>query len=68
LGVVAAAAGNTQTRGCQQQADDEAVTAAAGDLAPVVPAALLGPACAVATVEGVLGLLSLLTDIGLVED
>src|SRR5262249_8326226 len=66
LGVVAAAARDAQAAGGQQQAHDEAV--ATGARVPLLLAvAFLGPGPVVGAAEGVLGVVPLLADVGLVD-
>src|SRR5262249_60680896 len=66
-GVGGRGAGDAEARGGQQEAEDEAVAGPPGVLF-VLAVALPGAAAVVGPAEGVLGLLALLADVGLVED
>src|SRR5581483_8448583 len=67
LGVVSAAARDAQAGGRQQQPADETVAGPLGVLLGLA-VALLGSLAVVGSAEGVLGLLALLADVGLVEE
>lgn len=57
-----------ESPGGQQQANHEAVAGAPGGFAFLAASPLLGPAGAIAAVEGVLGLVTLWAAAGLIED